>query len=198
MLKIGLTGGIGSGKSTVARIFETLNVPVYYADEAAKRLMNEDKEIIEAVIRHFGKESYINGKLNRPYIASVVFNDKEKLELLNFITHPATIRDANEWMAKQNSPYVIKESALLFESGSAEYLDKIIGVYAPASLRILRTMERDNISRDEVIKRMNRQIEEEIKMKLCDFVIVNDEQHLVIPQVIKLHEQLSKSVLEKT
>lgn len=198
MLKIGLTGGIGSGKSTVARIFETLNVPVYYADEAAKRLMNEDKEIIEAVIRHFGKESYINGKLNRPYIASVVFNDKEKLELLNFITHPATIRDANEWMAKQNSPYVIKEAALLFESGSAEYLDKIIGVYAPASLRILRTMERDNISRDEVIKRMNRQIEEEIKMKLCDFVIVNDEQHLVIPQVIKLHEQLSKSVLEKT
>jgi dephospho-CoA kinase len=192
MLKIGLTGGIGSGKSTIARIFEALGVPVYYADEAAKRLMNEDKEIIEAVTRNFGKESYIHGKLNRPYIASIVFNDKEKLELLNFITHPATIRDANEWMQKQNSPYIIKEAALLFESGSSEYLDKIIGVYAPAPLRMMRTMERDNISSDEVIKRMNRQIEEEIKMKLCDFVIVNDEQQLVIPQVIKLHEQLSE------
>jgi dephospho-CoA kinase len=192
MLKIGLTGGIGSGKSTVAKVFEALGIPVYYADEAAKRLMNEDKEIKEALLHHFGKESYVNGKLNRPYIASIVFNDKEKLELLNFITHPATIRDANEWMKKQNSAYIIKEAALLFESGSSEHLDKIVGVYAPASLRMMRTMERDNISRDEVIKRMNRQIEEEIKMKLCDFVIINDEQQLVIPQVIKLHEQLSE------
>lgn len=192
MLKIGLTGGIGSGKTTVARVFEALGVPVYYADEAAKRLMNEDKEIIEAVTLNFGKESYINGKLNRPYIASIVFNNKEKLERLNFITHPATIRDANEWMSNQNASYVIKEAALLFESGSSEHLDQIIGVYAPASLRIMRTMERDNISRDEVIKRMNRQIAEEIKMKLCDFVIVNDEQQLVIPQVIKLHEKLSE------
>lgn len=192
MLKIGLTGGIGSGKTTVARVFEALGVPVYYADEAAKRLMNEDKEIIEAVTLNFGKESYINGKLNRPYIASIVFNNKEKLERLNFITHPATIRDANEWMSNQNASYVIKEAALLFESGSSEHLDQIIGVYAPASLRIMRTMERDNISRDEVIKRMNRQIAEEIKMKLCNFVIVNDEQQLVIPQVIKLHEKLSE------
>ena len=166
-----------------------MGVPVYYADEAAKRLMNENKEIKEAIIHHFGKESYINDKLNRSYIASIVFNDKEKLELLNFITHPATIKDANEWMERQTSPYIIKEAALLFESGSSEFLDQIIGVYTPATLRIMRIMQRDGISKDEVMKRMNRQIEEEIKMKLCDFVITNDEQQLVIPQVIELHEK---------
>lgn len=193
MVKIGLTGGIGSGKSTVAKVFEALGIPVYYADEAAKRLMNEDKEIKEALLHHFGKESYINGKLNRSYIASIVFNDNEKLALLNFITHPATIRDANEWMKHQTSPYIIKEAALLFESGSSEFLDHIIGVYSPAALRINRIMQRDSISKDEVMKRMSRQIEEEIKMKLCDFVIVNDEQKLVIPQVIKLHEQFIKT-----
>ena len=190
MLKIGLTGGIGSGKTTVAKIFEALDIPVYYADEAAKRLMNENDEIKNTLIKNFGNESYINGQLNRPYIASVVFNDKEKLELLNYITHPATIRDANEWMKQQTSPYIIKEAALIFESGSSEYLDYVIGVYAPAPLRIKRTIERDNISKEEVIKRMNRQLDEEMKMKLCDFVITNDEQKLVIPQVIELHEKL--------
>jgi len=189
MLKIGLTGGIGSGKSTVAKIFEALDIPVYYADDAAKRLMNEDKEIKAALINHFGAESYINGQLNRPYISSLVFNNKEKLELLNFITHPATIRDANEWMKKQTSKYIIKEAALIFESGSAEYLDYVIGVYAPAPLRIKRTMDRDAVTKDEVIKRMSRQINEEMKMKLCDFIVINDEQQLMIPQVIQLHEK---------
>lgn len=195
MLKIGLTGGIGSGKSTVAKIFESLGIPVYYADEAARRLMNEDKEIKAELIKAFGKESYINDHLNRPYISSLVFNDKEKLDLLNFITHPATIRDANEWMQKlaetggQTPSYIIKEAALIFESGSSEFLDYVIGVYAPAPLRIKRTMDRDGVSKEEVIKRMNGQINEEMKMKLCDFVIVNDEQQLVIPQVIELHEK---------
>lgn len=195
MLKIGLTGGIGSGKSTVAKIFESLGIPVYYADEAARRLMNEDKEIKAELIKAFGKESYINDHLNRPYISSLVFNDKEKLDLLNFITHPATIRDANEWMQKlaetggQTPSYIIKEAALIFESGSSEFLDYVIGVYAPAPLRVKRTMDRDGVSKEEVIKRMNGQINEEMKMKLCDFVIVNDEQQLVIPQVIELHEK---------
>lgn len=189
MLKIGLTGGIGSGKSTVAKIFEALDIPVYYADDAAKRLMNEDKEIKAALINHFGAESYINGQLNRPYISSLVFNNKEKLELLNFITHPATIRDANEWMKKQTSKYIIKEAALIFESGSAEYLDYVIGVYAPVPLRTKRTMDRDAVTKDEVIKRMSRQINEEMKMKLCDFIVINDEQQLMIPQVIQLHEK---------
>ena len=190
VLHLGLTGGIGSGKTTVAKIFETLGIPVYYADEAARNLMNTDKELIAAIINHFGEESYINGELNRKYVASQVFNDHFKLDLLNSITHPATIKNAKEWMQQQNAPYTIKEAALIFESGSAEGLDYIIGVYAPQALRIKRVMDRDNVTREEVLKRISRQVNEEMKMKLCDFIIHNDEQQLVIPQVIALHEKL--------
>ncbi len=190
MLRVGLTGGIGSGKSTVAKIFEVLGIPVYYADDAAKRLMNEDEELKKSIITHFGKESYINDQLNRPYIASLVFNNKEKLDLLNFLTHPATIRDANQWMNRQNSPYTIKEAALIFESGAAEYLDHVIGVFTPVPLRLQRIMQRDKITQEEVQQRMNRQIDEDIKMRLCDTVLINDEQQLLVPQVLQLHEKL--------
>lgn len=191
MIKIGLTGGIGSGKSTVARIFSVFGIPVYNADDAAKRLMNEDPEVKKNVMHHFGKESYTaEGSLNRAYIASRVFSNKENLALLNSITHPATIADSEKWMSRQTTPYAVKEAALLFESGSAGNLDYIIGVYAPVSLRIHRTMQRDGISRDDVLQRMSRQIDENMKMKLCDFVVVNDEQQLLIPQVESLHEKL--------
>jgi len=190
MLKVGLTGGIGSGKSTVAKIFEVLGVPVYYADDAAKHIMNTDAELREKIISTFGAGSYVNNELNRPYIASIVFENTEKLTLLNSLTHPATIRDAERWMQQQTSPYVIKEAALIFESGSAENLDYVIGVFSPLPLRIKRIMERDNVTRDEVMKRMSRQIDEDIKMRLCDKVIVNDEQQLVITQVLALHQQL--------
>lgn len=196
MLRVGLTGGIGSGKSTVAKIFEVLGIPVYYADTATRRLMNEDKELKKNIIVQFGKESYKEDELNRPYIAALVFNDKDKLELLNSLTHPATIRDANKWMrqladsSEQSYPYAIKEAALIFESGSAEHLDHIIGVYTPAPLRIQRIMQRDKITREEVLQRINKQIDEEIKMQLCDTVIINDEQQLLILQVLQLHEKL--------
>ena len=190
MLKVGLTGGIGSGKSTVAKIFEVLGIPVYYADDAAKHIMNTDAELKGKIIAAFGAESYANNVLNRPYIASIVFNNPEKLDLLNSLTHPATIRDAEKWMQQQSAPYIIKEAALIFESGSAENLDFVIGVFSPLPLRIKRIMERDQVTRDEVIKRMNRQIDENIKMRLCDKVIFNDEQQLVITQVLPLHQQL--------
>lgn len=187
MLRIGLTGGIGSGKSTIAKIFETLGVPVYYADHAAKRLMNENLELAAAIQRHFGPEAYTWGKLNREYLSQQVFNDAAKLNLLNSIVHPVTIQDAAVWMQQQQSPYVIKEAALLFESDAKEGLDFIIGVKAPKPLRIHRVMKRDGISKDAVIQRMSRQIDDNIKMKLCDFVIVNNEQQLVLPQVLALH-----------
>lgn len=190
MIRVGLTGGIGSGKSTVAKIFEVLGVPVYYADAATRELMNTDAEVKDAVIRHFGEQSYLDNLLNRKYISSIVFSDPKKLELLNSITHPATIRHAAAWMQTQHASYIIKEAALIFESGSAEGLDYVIGVYAPKPLRIKRVMQRDKISSDEVINIMNKQLDEEIKMKLCDFVLRNNEQELIIPQVIKLHEHL--------
>lgn len=190
MLRVGITGGIGSGKTTVARIFEVLGIPVYYADTAAKRLMNDDEDVKKAIIAQFGPGSYKDGRLNRSYISSIVFNDKDQLEKLNAITHPATIRDANEWMKRQNTAYTIKEAALIFESGSVEFLDHVIGVYSPLPLRVQRIMQRDGISREEVAQRMSRQLDENIKMKLCDSVLVNDEQQLLIPQVLALHSRL--------
>jgi dephospho-CoA kinase len=130
--------------------------------------------------------------LNRRFIAEIVFNDKEKLQLLNSLVHPITISKAEEWMQQHNTPYVIKEAALIFESGSQENLDFVIGVSAPLNIRIQRTIKRDEVTRDEVLARMQNQIQESIKMRLCDFVIRNDEQHLVLPQVLALHEKLKR------
>ncbi len=190
MLKVGITGGIGSGKSTVSKIFEVLGIPVYYADDAARRIMNEDEVLKTAIIKEFGEETYTNGALNRSYLAAKVFNDQHQLEKLNALVHPATLRDADDWMKKQNSPYTLKEAALIFESGAQQQLDFVIGVYAPATLRIHRAMKRDAISKEEVTARMDKQMDETIKMKLCDFIITNDEQQAVLPQVLQLHEKL--------
>lgn len=190
MLKVGLTGGIGSGKSTVAKIFEVLHVPVYYADDAAKRLMNENAALKSNIEKTFGTKTYINNELDRKFLASVVFDDPEKLQLLNALVHPVTIRDAAEWMLRQETGYILKEAALIFESGSQQGLDYVIGVSAPEHLRIKRVMERDNISREQVLARMERQISEKVKMELCDFVLINDEHEMLLPQVIALHEKL--------
>lgn len=187
-LKIGLTGGIGSGKTTVARIFTVLGIPVFDADAAAKTIMNEDEGLKQKIIALFGKESYQNGVLQRKYLANIVFNDALKLEQLNALVHPATIAWANSWALQQTTPYSIKEAALFFESGSAMGIDYIIGVYTPEHLRIHRVMQRDQVTREEVLARMHKQIDENMKMKLCDFVIVNDEQQLLIPQVLHLHQ----------
>ena len=190
MLKIGITGGIGSGKSTVAKVFEVLGIPVYNADLAAKKLMNEDAVLKEKIKQQFGNEVYKNGKLDNKYLAQIVFPSEEKLELLNSLVHPATINDANAWMLKHATPYTLKEAALLFESGAAELLDYVIGVTAPAPLRLQRVMQRDNSSREEVMARINKQMDEETKMELCNFIINNDEQEMLIPQVLALHETI--------
>jgi dephospho-CoA kinase len=193
MLRVGLTGGIGSGKSTVAGIFEVLGIPVSNADREAKRVMNEDPGLKEQIIGHFGPDAYLNGQLNRSWLAAQVFSQKDKLELLNSLVHPATIRAGAKWMAEQEGlsvPYALREAALIFESNGGKGLDHVIGVYAPATLRIHRTMQRDKISREQVLQRMNNQINEEIKMRLCDFVIVNDDQQAVLPQVLELHKKL--------
>ena len=190
VLRVGLTGGIGSGKSTVAGIFEVLGIPVYYADDAAKKLMNENRALKEKIIEHFGEYAYKDGMLNRSYIGQQVFKNKEKLTLLNSLVHPVTIRDGAEWMQQQITRYAIKEAALIFESGSQKDLDYVIGVSAPEQLRISRAVKRDNITAEAVLMRMKNQIAEEEKMKLCDFVIYNDEQQALLPQVLKLHGQL--------
>jgi dephospho-CoA kinase len=192
MLRVGLTGGIGSGKTTVAAIFEVLGIPVSFADREARRIMNEDPELRQQIIAHFGPDAYAGTTLNRSWLASRVFTHPDQLETLNSLVHPATIREGDRWMQLMagKSPYVIREAALLFETRSAGHLDFIIGVHAPAALRIHRTMQRDSLTREEVLQRMRNQVDEEIKMMLCDAVIYNDEQHALVPQVLALHERL--------
>jgi len=197
MLRIGLTGGIGSGKSTVAQIFEVLGIPVYYADIEAKRLMNEDAELITSISKNFGEQAYTNNLLNRKYISSIVFSDPAKLELLNSIVHPATKKDSEKWMNQQSTLYAIHEAALIFEAKVSDRLDYVIGVSSPKELRIKRAMQRDDVSYDEVVKRMNKQFDEETKISKCDFVLINDEKQLLIPQVVVLHEKLIRLSKEK-
>lgn len=190
MLRIGVTGGIGSGKTTVTRIFQSLGIPIYSSDIEAKRLMRDDPKIRSQIIQQFGSGSYSGELPNTSHLASIVFQDPAALEKLNRIIHPATLADARNWMESQQAPYAIKESALLFETGAAEGLDRIIGVYAPRSLRIQRVMQREPIDRESVIARMNHQLDEEMKRKLCDEVIVNDEQQPLLDQVLALHTKL--------
>jgi dephospho-CoA kinase len=193
MLKIGLTGGIGSGKSTVANIFKVLGIPVFDADTVAKDLMEFNFELRDSLIKHFGEQVFEAGHLNRKWLAGKVFKDPYELNILNAIVHPLTLQVAEDWFLKQNAPYAIKEAALIFEAGAGAGLDYVIGVFAPQHLRIQRVMKRDSLSRDEVLERMDRQISDTIKMKLCDFVIVNDDQKILTQQIIDLHQKFTES-----
>ena len=190
MLKVGVTGNIGSGKTTVCELFKAYGIPVYNADSEAKKIMSSSETIIADIKKHFGEEAYINNQFNSAYIANIVFSDFHQLHILNAITHPAIIEHAMQWMNQQTTPYAIKEAALIFESGSAEGLDVVIGVEAPNNLRIKRIMKRDSLDREEVLKRMDKQIDQEMKMNLCDYVIKNDEKSSLIEQVEALHKKL--------
>ena len=159
---------------------------------AARDLMNHDPELKKKIIASFGAEAYQNGELNRSYLGSVVFPDTEKLNLLNSIVHPVTIRDSANWMKNQKTPYAIKEAALIFEAGLEKHLDYIIGVTAPESLRIQRVVERDHVPKEKVLDRMRHQMDEKEKISRCDFVIQNDGNTALLPQVLAIHEKLMK------
>lgn len=191
-LQIGITGGIGSGKSLVCKIFQQLSIPVYDADSHAKRLMTTDGILISAIKKEFGDLSYHpDGGLDRLYLANHVFSDENKLALLNSLVHPRVKVDYEQWVKKHHScRYVIKEAALLFEAGSDKELDKIIVVHAPEDLRINRVIKRDEHRTVDQIKAIvEKQMPEDEKLKRADFIIVNDETQLLIPQVLQLHEQ---------
>lgn len=193
-LKIGVTGGIGAGKSLVCRIFSSLGIPVFDADSRAKQLMITEPGLIRKIKTSFGEGAYTpEGALNRIYLAEQVFEDPEKLTLLNSLVHPVTGLDFEKWMQEQKPvPYVIKEAALIFESGSHKNLDAVVAVSAPEELRLRRTVIRDeHRSRKQVEEIISRQLPEEERLKLADYRIVNDEKNLIIPQVLKLHKAFS-------
>ena len=192
MLAVGLTGGIGAGKSLVSRIFELLDIDVYISDIAAKRLMNTDPNVREALIETFGTETYNEkGEINRTYLSSIIFNDEEQLKKINSIVHPAVRTDFMTWcMMRLDQDYIVQESALVYEVGLDKYFDKVILVYAPDELRIQRVMDRDNVSREQVLDRIENQMPQSEKVELADFVIYNDGRGSVIKQVCSIHQQI--------
>ena len=190
MKKIGLTGGIGSGKTTVAKIFETLGVPVYYSDDRAKKIMEFDHDLISAITATFGEEVYVDGKLQRKVLANIVFTDPERLAELNKLVHPAVGRDFRAWcegMSAENA-YVLKEAAIIFETGGHKFLDQVLLVTCPEDLRIERVMARDGVEAQSVKDRMARQWSDADKVKLADHVIDNSPDVSLIDQVLALHK----------
>jgi dephospho-CoA kinase len=190
-LQIGITGGIGSGKSLVSRIFNLLGIPVYDADSRAKSLMTTDGILVSQIKKEFGVLSFhTDGGVNREYLGEHVFNNPDKLKVLNGLVHPRVGEDFNRWVGEQQSVYVLKEAALLFEAKSNTALDKIIVVSAPEELRINRVLQRDKHRTAQQVKDIFRnQLKEEEKLKLADYIIINDETRPVIPQVLQLHKQ---------
>jgi dephospho-CoA kinase len=189
---IGITGGIGSGKTTVCGIFAELGIPVYYADDRAKAVMVEDAELMASIVDAFGAEAYQDGKLNRPFLAQQVFSSEEKLARLNSLVHPAVARDFMRWVvAHEKSQYVIKEAAILFESGAYKAVQETVLVTAPEDLRIQRVVQRDGVAESVVRQRMANQWPEERKAELADHIILNDGHQLLIPQVLELHRKFN-------
>jgi dephospho-CoA kinase len=190
MKKIGLTGGIGSGKSTIAEVFKVLNIPVYNSDERAKALMNENQLLMEEISKIFGAHIYQNGELNREELGAIVFKNPELLQQLNAVVHPVVGDDFNAWCNKQQSKYVIKEAAIIFETGINKMLDGVIAVIAPDELRIKRVLKRPGMTEELIKDRMSRQLPTETLIDKANWLINNDETVLVIPQVLKVHEEI--------
>jgi len=193
MLKVALTGNIGSGKTLICRFFEILGVPVFYADSEAKKLY-ENKNILLKVKQEFGEEILTSqGNLNKTLLAEKIFTNKENLKKINGIIHPEVFKIFEEWARNhRNKPYVIQEAAILFETGSYKRFNRTILVYAPEEILIERVMKRDGLSRQEVLNRLQNQMDQEHKKQLADYLILNDNSQLLIPQILKLHQQLTE------
>ncbi|MDR7128911.1 dephospho-CoA kinase [Algoriphagus sp. 4150] len=191
-LLVGITGGIGSGKSTVAKIFSILGIPIYYADDRAKWLMANNIQLKNRITTAFGVDSYLpDGNPNRSFLAKEVFSDPEKVKTINSLVHPAVGKDFADWASIQSSPYVLKEAALIFETGNNKVLDHVINVSSPLKIRIARTLMRDPFRSEEQVNQIiNQQLPDEQKNELADFVIKNTDNKLLIPQVLSIHQQL--------
>ncbi len=192
MLKVGLTGGIGSGKSFISKIIESFGYPVFDSDTVAKEIISTNKFVKTQLISFFGKDVFVNNQLNRSYLANIIFNDKKALEKVNQLIHPLVRKAFDDFALQQKSPIVFNEAAILFESGGAKELDKVILVTAPKELRVKRVMERDRVSEKEVLERMGKQWTDEEKIKFADFNIQNDGSKPLLVQIEKIIEELER------
>lgn len=189
-MKLGITGGIGSGKTSVCRVFNILGIPVFSADPEAQRIMNSDKSVISGINEIAGKDLYADGTLNRMELASIIFNDPDVLKKVNSLVHPVVFEDFIRWTEEQKSPYVIMEAAILFESGASNLVDRVATVYAPVEERIARVTRRNRLTREQVMDRIRNQMDDEMRMKMSDYVINNSENDMIIPVILKIHEDL--------
>src|SRR6056297_3398049 len=193
MIKVGITGGIGSGKTMVCRIFQELGMPVFYADDEAKKILDKDTDVKKELKRLFGEDIYTKTGINKTRLASIIFNDSATLKQVNEIIHPKVREYFNKWSQEHSDfPYIIEEAAILFESGAFKDMDINIIVSAPEELKIQRIMERDKIDRQSVVDRMKNQMGEREKMKMADLVIVNDGNQMIIPQILEIHKKLKR------
>jgi dephospho-CoA kinase len=197
-IKLGVTGGIGSGKTTVCRIFNLLGIPVFSADQEAKEIMEHDPDIIAQINSIAGKDLYKDGTLGRSDLAGLIFNDQHILEKVNSLIHPVVIDHFKSWAIKQKAPYVIMEAAILFESGASEMVDKKVTVVAPAEERVKRVIRRSNLSEEQVMDRMRNQMDDALRIKLSDYVIKNSESDMIIPQILEIHEDILKKINTRT
>ncbi len=191
MLKVGITGGIGSGKSYVCEIFKRMGIPVFHADDVSKEIVETDSIVKKKIIDLFGAKIYLDGKLNRKAVSEAVFKEKKLLEKLNRIIHPAVFNQFEIWTRKYNNlPYIVKEAAIIFESGGEKFLDFVITISAQEELRIARVVKRDQAERNNVLARIKNQLNDEQRIKKSDYVIINDEKTLLLPQIINIHKDL--------
>ena len=192
MKKIGLTGGIGCGKTTISKIFQIIGTPIYNSDEAAKKILNQNTSVKQKIKNHFGIKVLTNNKLDNKKIANIIFKQKEKLKIINSIIHPLVKEDFTNWCEKQKAMYIIKESALIFNSNAYKELDHVIFVKSPLELRIKRIQSRDKKNEQEIFSIIKNQSSDDFLEKKCDYIITNNEHSFLIEQVFKLHELFIK------
>jgi dephospho-CoA kinase len=193
-MKIGVTGGIGSGKTSVCKVFNVLGIPVFSADQEAKSIMDTDPVIISAIISTTGEDLYSNGALDRARLGSLIFRDETLLKKINSVIHPAVFDRFHKWTAEQSAPYVIMEAAILFESGASRLVDRIVTVLAPEEERIERVIRRSKLTREEVLDRIRQQMDDDSREKMSDYIVRNSENDMIIPAVLKIHEDILKHI----
>ena len=193
-MKLGVTGGIGSGKTSVCKVFNILGIPVFSADQEAKGIMENDIEIIHRINSIAGKDLYKDGNLDRTELATLIFNNQNLLEKVNSLVHPVVFDHFKRWEMEQTAPYVIMEAAILFESGAAKLVDKIAVVVAPVEERVNRVIHRNRLSREQVLDRMRNQFDDETRIKMSDYIIHNSENDMIIPEILKIHDDILRNI----